>query len=414
MFQELFKYSHVVHRHMNNQFAAQRESYLRDRAENGCTAATLIKEASELLRIVCWLRIPAVGVTRRQIRSAASRFSGREDRRGKTHSQWSRTHFISVATRWCRYLGWLQEPDDLPEPFADYLSDFAQWLERERGLSSWTVHSYCWYAKDFVQWYIRTGADSLVRAQIRDVDAYLECRGAANWSRSSVSKSAHALRTFFRHAQRGGWCRQPIANAIQGPRLYTYEGLPTAPSWEEVRSAIAATATSKPRDVRDRAIIMLCAIYGLRSGEISALKIEHIDWEHNQILIWRPKQRCSQEYPLNSAVGNAIAQYLTTVRPRSTRREVFLTLRAPFRPIGQSSIYHAVSSRLKGLGSSAPHTGSHSLRHACGTHLVQQGFSLKEVGDHLGHRSCSSTRVYAKVDLPALREVAAIDMGGVL
>jgi integrase/recombinase XerD len=43
--------------------------------------------------------------------------------------------------------------------------------------------------------------------------------------------------------------------------------------------------------------------------------------------------------------------------------------------------------------------------------LVAQGLSLKEIGDHIGHRSTSATRVYAKVDLLGLREVAAFDLG---
>jgi hypothetical protein len=39
---------------------------------------------------------------------------------------------------------------------------------------------------------------------------------------------------------------------------------------------------------------------------------------------------------------------------------------------------------------------------------------LKEIGDHLGHRSMDATRIYAKIDLPALRRVARFDLGGVL
>jgi hypothetical protein len=34
------------------------------------------------------------------------------------------------------------------------------------------------------------------------------------------------------------------------------------------------------------------------------------------------------------------------------------------------------------------------------------------VGDHLGHRSPDATRLYTKVDLPALRRVALEDLGG--
>jgi len=60
------------------------------------------------------------------------------------------------------------------------------------------------------------------------------------------------------------------------------------------------------------------------------------------------------------------------------------------------------------------HHGPHSLRHACAQRLVADGLSLKEIGDHLGHRSTSATRLYAKVDLRGLREVAAFDAGELL
>jgi site-specific recombinase XerD len=66
------------------------------------------------------------------------------------------------------------------------------------------------------------------------------------------------------------------------------------------------------------------------------------------------------------------------------------------------------------LGIHAPHIGPHSLRHACAAHLVVEGFSIKEIGDHLGHRCSAATRIYAKVDLPSLREVAIFDLGGLI
>jgi len=55
-----------------------------------------------------------------------------------------------------------------------------------------------------------------------------------------------------------------------------------------------------------------------------------------------------------------------------------------------------------------------TFRHACATHLLAQGLSLKEIGDHLGHRSTSATSTYAKVNMAALHEVGAFDLGDVL
>jgi integrase/recombinase XerD len=56
--------------------------------------------------------------------------------------------------------------------------------------------------------------------------------------------------------------------------------------------------------------------------------------------------------------------------------------------------------------------GTHALRHAAAQHLLDQGMSMKVIGDFLGHRDPSSTAIYAKVNLAALREVAALDLEG--
>jgi len=157
---------------------------------------------------------------------------------------------------------------------------------------------------------------------------------------------------------------------------------------------------------------MLLAIYGFRSREVAGLRLEQVDWEREILGVLRPKQRRAQEYPLVQSVGEAILRYLQLVRPRCVRREIFLTLKAPFRPLSPGALYHLVSSRLRALGIESPHRGPHSLRHACAGHLVAEMLSLKEVGDHLGHRSAYATRTYAKVDLAGLGEVANFDLGG--
>jgi site-specific recombinase XerD len=54
------------------------------------------------------------------------------------------------------------------------------------------------------------------------------------------------------------------------------------------------------------------------------------------------------------------------------------------------------------------------LRHACATHLLAQGLSLKEIGDHLGHQSPQTTRIYAKVNLTALRIVGDFGLEGLV
>jgi len=188
--------------------------------------------------------------------------------------------------------------------------------------------------------------------------------------------------------------------------------LPVGPSWEDVQRLLAATSGDSPSEIRDRAILLLLAVYGLRSAELRGLQLEDLHWEQELLSITRPKQRKKQLYPLSESVGEAILRYLKEVRPRARYREVFLTVQAPIQPLSASGLWHVVGRRLRALGASVRQFGPHSLRHACATRLLAQDFSMKEIGDHLGHQSPETTRVYAKVDLAGLRRVADFDLGG--
>ena len=220
---------------------------------------------------------------------------------------------------------------------------------------------------------------------------------------------------FFRYGEQMGWTKPGIADAIRGPRVYQHEQLPLGPCWADVQRLLASTETNRKADIRDRPILLLLAVYGLRVGEVQRIRLEDINWEQKTISITATKQRrCARVGPLIPSVADAIARHIREVRPPTDYREVFLRLHAPRRPFRHGGLYGIVATRFQRLGVKSPRTGPHSLRHACATHLLSQGLTLTEVGGHLGHRSLNSTRVYAKVDMPALREVADFDLGGLL
>ena len=79
-------------------------------------------------------------------------------------------------------------------------------------------------------------------------------------------------------------------------------------------------------------------------------------------------------------------------------------------PCGVGSI---VRHCLLRAGLDAPTYGAHQFRHGLATELLRQGASLGEIGELLGHRSLETTKIYAKVDLDALRTLALPWPGGV-
>ena len=110
--------------------------------------------------------------------------------------------------------------------------------------------------------------------------------------------------------------------------------------------------------------------------------------------------------PLTPAVGNRWLDYLRHGRPAGPWREVFLTARAPYRPLAATAtLPDRVAIRMAQAGVTAPSNGTHTFRHAFGTRLLQHGQSLKTIADLLGHRSLNSTAIYTKVDSDTLHSV---------
>jgi integrase len=70
-----------------------------------------------------------------------------------------------------------------------------------------------------------------------------------------------------------------------------------------VQQLLESTATDRPVDIRDHAILKLFAVYGLRSEEVQGLQLEDFDWDREVIHIARPKPRTIQQYPLAPTVG---------------------------------------------------------------------------------------------------------------
>src|SRR6185312_10419434 len=158
---------------------------------------------------------------------------------------------------------------------------------------------------------------------------------------------ANGLRSFFSFTETRGWSRPGLAAAIHSPRIYAEEGLPVGPSWDQVLSAIQKTAGDRPADIRETAILMLFAFYALRAREVGQLRLDNIDWEGERLSIMNDKAGRTRIYPLIRRVGDAILRYLKLVRPRSLHREVFLTLRAPARPLYNCCLWNIVAKRLR-------------------------------------------------------------------
>jgi integrase/recombinase XerD len=418
MFDQLFTSTRAVERYASGPLLEERLRYLAHCASQGSTRSSLRLIAQHQLVAIEYLDLPtADSITVEQVRAAADVWVGRQPQPYTHHAtdyRHARERFISEARHWLSFLGRLRTVETPRRAYTHLVEEFTDYMVREKGLSPCTVRIRCWHVGQFLDrfWERHRSFDEVT---IADIDGAIARKGHQDgYTRTSIQNYVNALRAFVRYAEQRGWCRSGLAAAMMSPHLFADEGLPKGPAWSDVQQLLANTTGDHPKAIRDRAIILLFAVYGLRVGDVRALHLEDLDWEKERLSLTRPKPRRRQVYPLTYTVGDAILRYLKEARPRSAWREVFLTARAPVRPLGSGALYDLVSDRLRPLGVALPHYGPHALRHACATHLLAEGLSLKAIGDHLGHRKADTTRVYAKVDLAGLRQVADFDLGGLL
>jgi integrase/recombinase XerD len=418
MFNELFFRSGALARQASAPLVYERSRYLTQCAAQGMAKSTLRGKARLLLSIAECLRLadrPDDKIGLPEIKTAATRWS-RHDRRSLKagRAKHSQQQFIAEASRWLIFLNRLHTPPRPERAFDEMLAEFRGFMRDDRGLSPITVEYRCRTVRPFLE-RLLAEERSLESVSVSDIDSLLtEKVNEEHYARISIRAYASSLRAFLRYAEFRGWCRAGIATSIMAPRVFRQKTLPSGRSWEVVQEILDATAGNHPTEIRDHALLLLFAMYGVRSGEVARLRLSDLDWERDRIVFTRSKGAGRHEFPLLSTVGAPIIRYLKEARPKSPRREIFLTTFAPIGPLSDGAIWFAVGRRLRERAPLLKHFGPHSLRHACATRLINQGLTLKEVGDHLGQRDPDATRIYAKVDLVRLREVATFDLGDLL
>jgi integrase len=203
-----------------------------------------------------------------------------------------------------------------------------------------------------------------------------------------------------------GYIEQSLEYAVPTLRTYKLATVPRGLSDTEAQRVLQCIDRSSHVGRRDYAIVQLLYTYGVRGGQVRALRLEDIDWAHNQILFKASKHGKDSCLPLTPEVGESLLDYLQKSRPSYSYPHVFLTSRAPYHPFPHSNSLSAIAGRyIQAAGIELRSKGAHAFRHCFATRMLHKGHSLKAIADVLGHRHLGTTFIYTKVDFNALKQV---------
>jgi len=283
---------------------------------------------------------------------------------------------------------------------------YVQHLRRDRGLSEGTISNHKRCLDEFLAFYFAEREVNISEITPMSVYEYID-RLPRTKSNSKRSDACTTLRGYFRFLQLHGISTGHLTVAVPVVPALRYALSPNVMTSSDLNRLLDSVDRSKATGNRDYAAILCMCDLGMRVGDVARLSLDDIDWKKSLVRVANHKKNEPYQLPLPRRLGKALADYLTTGRPSSQSREIFLR---HARPVGTPAGAHALKAAMRRMwqhsGMHDRFSGTHILRHSAATRMKQNGVALKSIADVLGHGSLQTTTLYVQVDLPALRKVA--------
>lgn len=288
-------------------------------------------------------------------------------------------------------------------PLYDILSRYLSEKERT-GYKEATVYVHKRYMLQFCHLLEGQGIQDFADVSMDEIKKYLD--SLSFYKQGSVSSALAPLRCFFHYIYGLGLVPVDYSYLIPDDPAPRRAKLPAHYSQDEVRAILGSIDRANPKGRRNYAIVLLVAETGLRSSDVSALKLDDLHWDCSQMLVEQFKTGNDVVLPLLPSVGNAIIEYLKEGRPQSDCRNVFLRLGPPYHPLTSQQIQNIVSEYIQksGVNKDRPERrhGSHALRHSLAGRMLENEVPLPVISSVLGHKNAESTAFYLGIDRQAL------------
>lgn len=286
---------------------------------------------------------------------------------------------------------------------------FLDHLLVERGLSSHTIAAYRRDLGRYAAFLAARGRTDGRAVKDGDVAAHVAALSASThgdgqpYRATSVVRALSSVRAFHRFLLREGEVDRDATAGVVRPKLP--RRLPKPLSIENVTRLLAQPDPSSPAGLRDRAVLETLYGAGVRISELVGLDVDDVDLEEGSVRVFGKGSK-ERDVPLGRYARDAIAAYLTRVRPqlatRRSRSALFLNQRGG--RLTRQGCAGIVSKHAAGANIGT-RVSPHTLRHSFATHLLEGGADVRVVQELLGHASVATTQVYTLVSREHLREV---------
>jgi len=313
-------------------------------------------------------------------------------------------YYANGSISWRKYR-FVKKEGPISEKYTVLLKRYLQFLKDEGMAQATIVFSDC-VCRMFLLY--------LEQSDIWDFQNLTSTKVKEFFTRSCMSERipegvrayAYRLRKFLSYAadEQLTNCQIPLSV----PTGYVkYMKIVTTISKKAESKLLSREKLATPLGKRDYAMILLALRLGLRSSDVTNLKLRDVDWTNNTLSIVQQKTGESLTLPLLPEVGNALAAYILNGRPASRSPNIFLRTVAPFTKVTRSVCYESTVRNLKpDLNRENKQYGLHILRRTMASQMLADGISSSMIASFLGHRNMGSIDVYLSTDHTNLRDCA--------
>jgi integrase/recombinase XerD len=280
-----------------------------------------------------------------------------------------------------------------------FLSEYLEFIEVEKGLSSNTVDAYRNDLTSFFDFCQTRGVLSINKIDRVDLNAFILKLREDKYTPSSVMRKVASLRGFFKWFCANEYGKKNPAQTLEQPKLP--KRLPKVMTVDELNKIINSDLT-----VLESIIVELLYGCGLRVSELVNLKLNNIDVKQKYIQCYGKGSK-ERIIPFGNKAKDAINKYLK-------QREVIvlehklganlktLLLKDNGNKVSRQDVYNFIKKQGEKINKTiSPHT----LRHSFATHLLENGADLRVVQELLGHSDVATTQLYTHITKKRLKEV---------
>lgn len=281
---------------------------------------------------------------------------------------------------------------------------FSDYLLLEKKYSTHTVGAYLNDITAFESFvkesFEQEGVDSVNYSQVRSWIVFLVDHNISN---VSVNRKMASLKAYYRFLLKSKQIE--INPMLKHKSLKTPKVVQVPFSEKELKDLLGEMeAPVGFEEIRDRLIVEMFYVTGMRRAELIHLMIKNVDLSGNAIKVLgkRNKERI---IPILPIIADQIDLYIKERDGLESLvdSDYFFVSKKGLK-LSESFVYRLINSYFSRVSEKVKKS-PHVLRHTFATHLLNNGADLNSVKELLGHSSLASTQVYTHNSLAELKKV---------